>query len=132
MSTYPSKILSVTCDNASTNDAMMDELEFMLAHFEGQTTRVRCILHMGNLVAKCLIKQFDIPHKTGSEDQELYTLAEGLDLEDYEAIGTIDADPDVDNTNNLVDEIARMDVEDRANLEQRIRPVRMALTKVCT
>ena len=26
MNTYLSKILSVTCDNASTNDAMMDEL----------------------------------------------------------------------------------------------------------
>ena len=36
------KILSVTCDNASTNDTMMDELEFMLAHFKGQATRVRC------------------------------------------------------------------------------------------
>ena len=83
-------------------------------------------------MAKCLIKQFNVPHKTGSEDQELYTLAEGLDLEDYEAIGMIDANPDVDDTNNLVDEIARMDVEDRANLEQQIQPVRMALKKVCT
>ena len=83
-------------------------------------------------MAKCLIKQFNVPRKTGSEDQELYTLAEGLDLEDYEAIGMIDANPDVDDTNNLVDEIARMDVEDRANLEQQIQPVRMALTKVCT
>ena len=131
MSTYPSKILSVTCDNASANDAMMDELEFMLAHFEGQTTRVWCILHMGNLVAKCLIKQFDIPCKTGSEDQELYTLAEGLDLEDYKAIGMINANPDVDDTDNSVDEITCMDMEDWANLEQQIRPVRMALTKVC-
>ncbi|KIM54682.1 hypothetical protein SCLCIDRAFT_36097, partial [Scleroderma citrinum Foug A] len=83
------------------------------------------------VMAKCLIKQFDILHKTGSEDQELYTLAEGLDLEDYEAISlTIDADPDVDDTDNSVDEIAHMDVEDRANLEQQIRPVRMALTKI--
>ena len=83
-------------------------------------------------MAKCLIKQFNVPCKTGSEDQELYTLAEGLDLEDYEAISMIDANPDVDDTNNLVDKIARMDVEDRANLEQQIQPVRMALTKVCT
>ena len=43
----------------------------------------------------------------------------------------IDADPDVDDTNNSVDEITCMDVEDQANLEQQIRPVRMALTKVC-
>ena len=52
MSTYPLKILSMTCNNASANDAMMDELEFMLAHFKGQTTRVRCVLHVGNLVVK--------------------------------------------------------------------------------
>ena len=29
------KILGVTCDNASANDAMLDKLESTLAHFEG-------------------------------------------------------------------------------------------------
>ena len=74
---------------------------------------VQCILHVGNLVAKCLIKQFNVPCKTGSEDQELYTLAEGLDLEDYKVISMIDANPDVDNTDNSVDKIACMDMEIR-------------------
>lgn len=37
------KILGMTCDNASTNDAMLDELDSMLAHFEGMklTSTVR-------------------------------------------------------------------------------------------
>ena len=122
----------MTCDNTSANDAMMDELEFMLVHFEGQATRVQCILHVGNLVAKCIIKQFDIPRKQGGEDHKLHALAEGLSAEDYETISMIGTDPDNLDVDSWVDEIARMNVQDWANLEQSIRPVRMALTKVST
>ncbi|KAI0745591.1 hypothetical protein C8Q76DRAFT_601559, partial [Earliella scabrosa] len=54
--------LAVTCDNASNNDTMIDEL--LKAHnlgrqFGGQHARVRCFLHILNLVAKSLIRQFD-------------------------------------------------------------------------
>ncbi|KAI6102131.1 hypothetical protein F5141DRAFT_988581, partial [Pisolithus sp. B1] len=55
------KILGVTCDNATANDMMMDKLEINSAHFEGQATRAQCILHVGNLIAKTIIKQFNIP-----------------------------------------------------------------------
>ena len=117
---YLSKILSVTCDNASVNDAMMDELEFTLAHFKGQETRVRCILHVGNLVVKCIIKQFDVPCKQGGEDHELHALVEGLSAEDYKMISMIGADPDDLDIDSWVDEIAHMNVQDQANLEQSI------------
>ena len=130
--TYLSKILSMTCNNASANDAMMDELEFTLVHFEGQATRVRCILHVGNLVAKCIIKQFDVPCKQEGKDHELHALAEGLSAEDYEMISMIGADPNNLDVDSWVDEITRMNVQDRANLEQSIQLVRMALTKVST
>ena len=120
MNTYLSKILSVTCDNASTNDAMMDKLEFTLAHFKGQVTRVQCILHVGNLVVKCIIKQFDIPCKQGGEDHKLHALVEGLSAEDYKTISTISADPNDLDVDNWVDEITCMNMQDWANLEQSI------------
>ena len=117
---YLSKILSVTCDNASANDVMMDKLEFTLAHFEGQATRVWCILHIGNLVAKCIIKQFDVPRKQGGKDHELHALVEGLSAEDYKTISMIGADPDDLDVDNWVDEITCMNMQDWANLEQSI------------
>ncbi|KAI6030154.1 hypothetical protein EDC04DRAFT_2499093, partial [Pisolithus marmoratus] len=55
------KILAVTCNNASANDMMTDELEFDIPEFEGKTSRIWCILHVGNLVVKMMIKQFDVP-----------------------------------------------------------------------
>ena len=110
----------------------MDKLEFTLAHFKGQATSVRCILHVGNLVVKCIIKQFNVPHKQGGEDHKLHALAEGLSAEDYETISMIGTDPDDLDVDSWVDEIACMNMQDQANLVQSIQPVRMALTKVST
>jgi hypothetical protein len=55
------KILSVTCNNTSANNTMVEELELNVDMFNGQASRTRCILHIGNLVAKTMIKQFNIP-----------------------------------------------------------------------
>ena len=124
------------CDNASANDAMMDELEFTLAHFEGQGMRVQCILHVGNLVTKRILKQFDIPcnrsrMELAPEDEELHNLTEGSDVsEDYEMIDAIGGDFNNDNVDGRVDEDTLMSVNDQADLEQNICPVRTALAKV--
>ena len=113
----------------------MDELEFLLAHFEGQGTRVRCILHIGNLVVKSMLKQFNVPCNCRSielapEDEELHILVEGLDVEDDETIDVIGSDYEDDDIDGGVDEVTLMSMKDQANLEQNIRPVRMALAKV--
>ncbi|KAF8837320.1 hypothetical protein BDN67DRAFT_860211, partial [Paxillus ammoniavirescens] len=52
-------ILSITADNASSNDMMMVELEGLVAHFGGESARTRCFLHIVNLIAKSLLKQFN-------------------------------------------------------------------------
>ncbi|KAF8546591.1 hypothetical protein OG21DRAFT_1373998, partial [Imleria badia] len=52
-------ILSVTCDNASNNDAMIKALSKMVPTFRGAASHTRCFLHIVNLVAKSLIRQFD-------------------------------------------------------------------------
>ncbi|KAA1479016.1 hypothetical protein DENSPDRAFT_751612, partial [Dentipellis sp. KUC8613] len=54
-------MLSVTCDNASANDVMVDELAELIDGFSGQVARTRCFAHVVNLVAKSLLRQFDVP-----------------------------------------------------------------------
>ncbi|KAF9220144.1 hypothetical protein BS17DRAFT_652896, partial [Gyrodon lividus] len=53
------KILSITANNATSNDTMTDKLTNLLAHFGGEAGRTRCFLHIINLVVKMLIKLFD-------------------------------------------------------------------------
>ncbi|TFK61242.1 hypothetical protein BDN72DRAFT_731099, partial [Pluteus cervinus] len=52
-------ILSVTMDNASPNDTMVVELKKNLFPLFKANNRVRCFLHIVNLVAKSLLHQFD-------------------------------------------------------------------------
>ncbi|KAI0349628.1 hypothetical protein OH77DRAFT_1368935, partial [Trametes cingulata] len=53
------QILSVTCDNASSNDTMTEHLAELLEAFNGGYSRTRCFLHILNLTVMSLIQQFD-------------------------------------------------------------------------
>ncbi|KAH7903747.1 hypothetical protein BJ138DRAFT_977493, partial [Hygrophoropsis aurantiaca] len=53
------KMLSLTADNASSNDTMTDELKLLLDDFSGKASRTRCFLHVVNLTAKSLVREFD-------------------------------------------------------------------------
>ena len=55
------KILSITADNATNNDAMVDAMgeDARLPEFTGRVARVRCFLHILNLVVKSLLREFD-------------------------------------------------------------------------
>jgi len=124
------KILGVTCDNASANDAMLDELESTLAHFEGKGTRACCILHIGNLVAKSLIRQFDVPQHKERDDMAA-EVDEGCKVDEDKAMDVIGDDLEKDdNIDGWIDEAVLMSAQEKANLEQNIRPVRSALAKV--
>ena len=62
--------MAVACDNASNNDTMVDALAEDLDAFEGPETRVRCFLHIMNIVAgKNLIRQFDTAAARAKDDQ---------------------------------------------------------------
>ena len=79
------QILSVTADNTSSNDTMTDEHASLIAHFGGDLTQTRCLLHVINLVAKTVTKEFDVQdNREGTDD--LTTLAEGIDAGDLRAI----------------------------------------------
>ncbi|TFK80195.1 hypothetical protein K466DRAFT_444597, partial [Polyporus arcularius HHB13444] len=53
------QILSVTADNATNNDTLTDTLSAALPEFQGSFSRTRCFLHILNIVAKAILKQFD-------------------------------------------------------------------------
>jgi hypothetical protein len=59
------KILSITCDNALSNDKMIEELAIQLNNFPGSASQVRCFVHILNLVVKSIMHQFDVPDKKG-------------------------------------------------------------------
>ncbi|KAG2085760.1 uncharacterized protein F5147DRAFT_527213, partial [Suillus discolor] len=52
-------MLSVTCNNASNNNMMVDKLVMLVPKFTGEASHTRCFLHTMNLVAKSLICEFD-------------------------------------------------------------------------
>jgi hypothetical protein len=56
------QILSITCNNASCNNVMITELAKILPSFS-EVGHTQCFLHIVNLVAKSIIRQFDIQKK---------------------------------------------------------------------
>jgi len=55
-------------DDASSNDTMTEELADLIVHFSGQFTCMRCLLHVTNLVAKSITREFNIQTTTGNDD----------------------------------------------------------------
>ncbi|KAG6893928.1 hypothetical protein C0992_008143 [Termitomyces sp. T32_za158] len=96
------KVLSITCDNASCNDVMVEELAGLLPEFLGAPHQTRCFAHIINLVAKSLLKQFDTPKKKRHHevlDSNLDDVAEEIEFDNVSTSKSIDmggADDDVE------------------------------------
>lgn len=136
--THMNQILSITCDNASNNDEMIRHLEALIGEFKGQQGQTRCFAHILNLIAKSIIKQFDIPKaQVGKVSDEatnaLRELAANIDDEEQETAETGDkGDNDEDeNMDDWVDERKAMAVEQLATLDKSVQPARLMLVKVC-
>lgn len=127
----------MTCDNASNNNKMIDELHTLVAEFAGSPSHTRCFLHIINLIAKTLINQFDAKKATVDVDGELAKLGKELNedehlldeivLDDEDEDGEVEVE---ENTDKWVDEMEALNVEERIQLERSIRPVKLALVKV--
>jgi hypothetical protein len=136
------QIISVTCDNASNNDTMVESLKDLLEVFPGESNRTRCFDHIVNLIAKSIIRQFDVSkaRATGKESfdealKELMVYAEDLDKEELETReGDSERregdDSDDDNTDGWVDERDEMLEMEQKELDNDIQPIRRVLVKV--
>jgi hypothetical protein len=119
---------------------MIEELADLLKNYPGEAGRTRCFTHIINLVAKSIIRQFDIPKGKADEalddaERELRELAEGIDLEDLRMQGEREDDDDEDddldeNDDGWIDEREALDVADREELDAAVRPVKLVLVKV--
>jgi hypothetical protein len=121
---------------------MVEHLADLLGDFPGETNRTRCFLHIVNLVAQTLKKQFDLPKKGNkgngngsnsepSVDEELAELAANIELEEDDTqVGMAQTDVEADNMDGWVDEVAALSVEERTRHDQAVRPLRIVLVKV--
>jgi hypothetical protein len=134
------KILSVTCDNASNNDTMIDNLDNSLTEFLS-LNRTRCFAHILNLVAKALLKQFNVKTEPATDlnvnERSLLENATDIETEeltmpqepDDDEEDAIDVDIDDDDA-RWVGEIEVLTPEECIDLDESIRPVKRTLVKV--
>ena len=117
---------------------MIDELIDLLPNFPGSVNRCHCFLHIVNLIAKSLLKQFDVSKKSADAalddaKRKLINLAVGIDVEEMVTISKQGAGGDSEDNNNVegwVDETASMSAEEREELREKVQPVHLVLVKV--
>ena len=116
---------------------MVDELPNLIVSFPGNANRTCCFNHVLSLVARSIIRQFDVPKAQADEalseaEKELAELADGLDLEE-ELMGVDEDVEDEEDDNDLdawVDEQTEMSKADRKTLDASVQPVRLVLVEV--
>lgn len=123
---------------------MIDELEFLLSAFS-KANHTHCFLHVNNLVARTLVRQFDVPKKTkrttleddeDDPDDEIHKLAEDIDLEEMQMREALLRNAGADEigvddiTDGWVNEIAALTQAEHEVLQAHLRPVRLLLVKV--
>ena len=116
---------------------MIEELTKHLDKFPGAKNRTRCFTHILNLVAKCILKQFDVPKaKAGivldDAAAALQDLAGDIEAEegDMALAGDMSSEADDDNEQSLLDAQEGMSEEEVTALEKSVQPVQLVLVKV--
>ena len=122
---------------------MITELANILPDFS-EVNHTWCFLHIVNLCAKSIIKQFDIQKKQDEPLSEaecgLQDLAGDIEFEEQQAIKVmaqhgIDGETDVetegdDDIEGWIDEMALLSLDEQEGLMESICPVKMVLIKV--
>lgn len=133
------QVLSVTADNASNNNTMIEHLSEILDGFPGAANQTRCFAHTLSISAKAILKQFDIPK--GKDDEVLDVaaqafaeLAEELDIEEQSTLDEQEMEDEEEDDRPLdawIDFREELTREERMVLDASIQPVRSTLIKVC-
>jgi len=128
------QILSVTCDNASPNDAMIDALAKLVVAFPGAANQTCCFTHILNLVVKVILRQFDVLKAKADETldvalQALVDLAGDIEMEEA-VMDERGDDNDNDGEEGWVKPRNGMSQVDQDELDAAVHPVRLVLVKV--
>ena len=121
---------TVNNPNASNNDMMAEELGYLVAAFDGEASQTQSFIHIINLIAKSVIKQFDVPKAKAGEAlddaiKEFIALAGEIEVEEQvmrDSTNVADEDED-DNIEDWVDKWETMSKEERQELDDNIQPV---------
>lgn len=118
---------------------MIDELQKILPSFRGRRGHVRCMAHIINLVAKGILRPFEVKKKqtsgsdnNGNGDDDSPDLASALEelqaqLRDLEENGVCDEDDD----DGFVNMLKEMSEGEMSEWTEAVAPIHMALVKVC-
>lgn len=119
---------------------MIEELGKSIEAFPGAANQNRCFLHIVNLVAKGVLRQFEPPKKQGEDGlaegaaELLALVGELVDDESGELENDIEEDVDDnvedDDVDGLEETRAEMTPEEIEELEEDVKPVCMVLAKV--
>ena len=121
---------------------MIENLAQILPDFS-EVNHTWCFLHIVNLCAKSIIKQFDVVKKKEDEHLgeaacELQELAGDSELEEQQTIETVngeggdESDKDMDDdVDGWIDEMVALSPAEHEGLEESIHPVKLVLVKVC-
>ena len=123
---------------------MIEEMANLLENFPGAANQTRCFLHILNLTAKSILRQFEPPQKKSHGEEtiskavsELAALSieiESASDQDSPASDLADSDDEgadcSDNEEGLEDECQDLSDEQITELEAYLIPVRLMLTKV--
>jgi hypothetical protein len=118
---------------------MIRHLGRLIDEFKEQQSQTRCFAHIVNLVAKSIIRQFDVPKAQVAKafdeaTRALMELAGDIDVEEQDVVenGDIKDDEYEENMEDWVDERDSMAIEQRVALDESVQPVRLMLVKVRT
>jgi hypothetical protein len=138
-----SQLPSVTSDNAANNDTMVEHLSTLVDNFPGAPNQTRCFIHILNLVAKSVLRQFNVAKKSGlieldDASKELALLAQELNLGSANDDNNNGNDGNDSNDSNVGDvgDVGdddgdnEMSEEELAELEASLVPIQLMLTKV--
>jgi hypothetical protein len=117
---------------------MIRHLGELIDAFKGRESQTRCFAHILNLIAKSVIRQFDVPRaKVNDVSDEATTalreLAGNIDNEEQEMADSEDDSEDEEENENMddwVDERQALTMERLAELDESLQPVRVMLVKV--
>ena len=107
----------------------------LVTYFEGMSSHVQCVLHVTNLVARSMLKLFDISQKEGSLVGEIADEVlnhSGSDGDDnVDAVGPGSAEEEEDNNvEGWIDEAELLTDNEHAVLDMHIQPLWKLLVKV--
>lgn len=130
------KILSITCHNASNNDTMVEEMAKMLTAFS-EVNHTHYFTHIINLIAKSLLKQFDLKEKDEKDltDDECKLVKLAGNIKEEEQIFIMESDTgdgdtaDDDDIDGWVDEIEELTYAEKENLDDSVKTCLCCVSK---